>query len=167
MHFLDGEELPKNCSKCVRRTQSELHTLPSISDDVICIWISMKMLLLLAFRTFVCAASWTARPLFRIMEHCSRISVHTTHQTPYKYGRTVPGPAQVTVLHIRGYCACPDFSRLRQTTGRKSYLVFSGMWFFLALYSCKPHSQCVVCAALATCHLVLYHGSKAVPSVVE
>ena len=26
MHFLDGEELPKICSKCVRRTQPELHT---------------------------------------------------------------------------------------------------------------------------------------------
>ena len=27
MHFLDGEELPKICSKCVRRTQPELHTV--------------------------------------------------------------------------------------------------------------------------------------------
>ena len=26
MHFLEGEELPKICSKCVRRTQTELHT---------------------------------------------------------------------------------------------------------------------------------------------
>ena len=26
IHFLDGEELPKICSKCVGRTQPELHT---------------------------------------------------------------------------------------------------------------------------------------------
>ena len=30
MHFLDGEELPKNFSKCIRRTQPELHNCSSI-----------------------------------------------------------------------------------------------------------------------------------------
>ena len=27
MHFLDGEEQPKICSKCIRRTQPEIHTI--------------------------------------------------------------------------------------------------------------------------------------------
>ena len=35
MHYLGGEELTKICSKGVRRTQSDLHTLPCISDDAI------------------------------------------------------------------------------------------------------------------------------------
>ena len=50
MHFLDGEELPKICSKCVRRTQPEQHTFlllqyTSAMAAIVSNWISMGMLL--------------------------------------------------------------------------------------------------------------------------
>ena len=32
MHFLDGEEMPKICSKFIRHTQPELHTFLLLQD---------------------------------------------------------------------------------------------------------------------------------------